>query len=81
MTKLQLHQSPNLEAYQVRALNSTQLKILTTMIEGNSNKKIAAILHIAPQSVHNQLSIIYKILKVRNRTAAAVKAFHLGIVH
>lgn len=61
------------------ALNLTerQLEVLQLTIEGKSNKEIAKSLHLAHATVKAHLATIFRSLKVKNRTQAAISAERL----
>ena len=56
-------------------------QLLKLLVEGRSNREIAALLHVKEKTVRNELSHLYRKLGVRNRTEAAlvaVRAFSVG---
>lgn len=54
-------------------LNSREKSILKLMIDGKTNKEIAAEIHIGFQTIRNYISRIYTKLEVSNRTEALRK--------
>ena len=59
-------------------LSNRELKILTEVAAGRSNKQVATILSRSTQTVANHLKNIFKKLGVTDRTAAVVAAMHNG---
>jgi DNA-binding NarL/FixJ family response regulator len=59
-------------------LTERQLDVLGLMMQGNSNKTICRILHLAEPTVKNHVTAILKTLNVSNRTEAVVAANNLG---
>jgi DNA-binding NarL/FixJ family response regulator len=59
-------------------LTERQLDVLALMMQGNSNKTICRILHLAEPTVKNHVTAILKTLNVSNRTEAVVAANNLG---
>lgn len=62
-------------------LTKRDLTILKHVSEGLSNKEIAEKLFIADRSVEYHLSKIYKILNVKKREEAVIKAFRLNLIN
>jgi DNA-binding NarL/FixJ family response regulator len=62
-------------------LTSRQLQVLSFLIEGQSNKLIAANMNIAEATIKMHVTAIFKKLGVTNRTQAALSAKELGIIH
>ena len=60
-------------------LTPRQLEVLTMVVQGNSNKVIAARLELAEATVKMHVTAILKSLGVNNRTQAAMKAEQLGL--
>ncbi|MDO6498214.1 response regulator transcription factor [Photobacterium sanguinicancri] len=56
------------------SLSNKQKRVLSLLVKGYSNKKIALILNISTDTVKFHLGGIYRIMNVTNRTAAAAKA-------
>jgi len=56
------------------------VEILTLVCEGKTNKEIACDLHLSEKTVKNHLYIMFRQLKVANRTAAAIAAIRMGLV-
>ena len=59
---------------------SRQLEVLSLLVEGQSNKVIAANVDIAEATIKMHVTAIFKKLGVSNRTQAAMLAKELGIV-
>jgi DNA-binding NarL/FixJ family response regulator len=65
---------------ELQPLNERELRILTLVAEGASNKDIAVDLSLSERTVKNYLSIIFQKLQVNNRTEAAIRAMRDGLV-
>ncbi len=61
-------------------LTTRELEILRLVASGASNREIARQLTLSPQTIKNQLSIIYGKLGVSNRTEAVVAALDRGLI-
>ena len=61
-------------------LTPRELQVLRELALGNSNKIIAKILSISTYTVDGYVKDIYRKLGVRNRSMAAVMAFHHGVL-
>ncbi len=61
-------------------LDARDKEILSLVVKGATNREIAEGLLISEQTVRNRLSSLFKKLKVRNRTEAAVYAVREGLV-
>lgn len=61
-------------------LTPREQQVLRELAQGNSNKVIAKILSISTYTVDGYVKDIYRKLGVRNRSMAAVMAFHHGIL-
>ena len=64
----------------VEALTPREKQVLQLLAQGLSNKAIADKLILGPCTIKTHLHNIYRKLKVRNRTSAAIFAFRCGIV-
>ncbi len=62
-------------------LSQRELQILTHLVEGKSNKKIAHAVHLSPDTVKSHLKNIYQKLGVHNRSQAARAAIQGKLVH
>lgn len=51
-----------------KKLNLRQKKIVLMILDGNSNKNIGNQLYLSEQTIKNEITKIYKILKVKNRS-------------
>ena len=63
-----------------QTLTEQELRILTLVAEGASNKDIAGDLNLSERTIKNYLSIIFQKLQVNNRTEAAIRAMRDGLV-
>ncbi len=61
-------------------LSARELEVLTLIARGRSNEEIAQLLFISPHTVKNHVSSIYRKLRVRDRTQAALAAIRMGLV-
>jgi DNA-binding NarL/FixJ family response regulator len=59
-------------------LTGRQVAVLALVTQGKSNKEICRLLDIAEPTVKNHVTAIFKALKVRNRTEAALAVGELG---
>lgn len=62
-------------------LSQRELQILTHLVEGKSNKKIALAVHLSPDTVKSHLKNIYQKLGVHNRAQAARVAIQGKLLH
>lgn len=62
------------------ALTKTEIKVLSYLGRGNSNKEIAAELGCSVKTVKNHLNSIFQKLGVSNRTEAVVKGIESGLI-
>jgi LuxR family maltose regulon positive regulatory protein len=61
-------------------LSRRELEVLRLLARGYSDKKIAGMLFIAPETVHKHLKNIYDKLDVHNRTEAVAQAHELNLL-
>ncbi len=64
----------------VEPLTDRELEVLQAMMEGLSNREIAARLVITEGTVKNHASNLFAKLEVRDRTQAVIKARELHLV-
>lgn len=62
-------------------LTPRELQILKAIVQGLSNKQIAAQLHVAEGTVKNHVANVLQKLGVNDRTQAATAALERGIIH
>lgn len=62
-------------------LTPREQQLMQLLVEGLDNLQLADALKVSDNSVEWHLKNVYRKLGVRNRTAAAVKALKLGLVH
>ena len=62
------------------ALSGRERDVLALMAAGHSNPAIAMRLRLAPKTVRNHVSVIFRKLGVASRVEAAVKAREAGLV-
>lgn len=61
-------------------LTDRQLNVLSMAVQGKSNKSIARELHIAEGTVKAHLSACYRVLNVKNRTAAVAATTSIDLL-
>ncbi|MDP3543662.1 MAG: response regulator transcription factor [Elusimicrobiota bacterium] len=71
--------SANSEASLV-ALTKTEIKVLSNLGQGQSNKEIAASLSCSVKTIKNHLNSMFQKLSVSNRTEAVVKGIDMGLI-
>lgn len=71
--------SINVAIKKVEHLSPTQKSVLSYLTQGLSNKEIANIMCIAPETVKAHCSCIFKKLDVNNRTQAAILGYLVNI--
>jgi len=62
------------------SLTATEIKVMSLLGKGNSNKEIAATLECSVKTIKNHLNSIFQKLGVNNRTEAVVKAIEKGLI-
>ncbi|MFA6433160.1 MAG: response regulator transcription factor [Elusimicrobiales bacterium] len=62
------------------SLTSTEIRVMSLLGKGNSNKEIATALECSVKTVKNHLNSIFQKLAVNNRTEAVVKALEKGLI-
>lgn len=62
------------------SLTATEIKVMSLLGKGYSNKEIAKYLNCSVKTVKNHLNSIFQKLGVTNRTEAVVKAIEKGII-
>ena len=62
------------------SLTRREREIIQLLARGFSNKTIAGLLFLSSRTVQSHLYNIYRKIKVRNRTSAAMYAVRCGIV-
>ncbi|MEX2237734.1 MAG: response regulator transcription factor [Dehalococcoidia bacterium] len=78
MTDLQTSQSTDNPGRHL-GLSPRQLQVLLLMVEGRSDREIAATLQISPRTVMTHVAHVLRKLDVRSRTAAAMVAVRQGL--
>ena len=71
--------SANSEASLV-ALTKTEIKVLSNLGQGQSNKEIAGSLACSVKTIKNHLNSMFQKLSVSNRTEAVVKGIDMGLI-
>ncbi len=61
-------------------LTKREQEVLREIAQGRSNKEIAAVLHIAEQTVKTHVSNVLAKLEVDDRTQAALYAVKYGVI-
>ena len=62
------------------SLTATEIKVMSLLGKGKSNKEIASALGCSVKTVKNHLNSIFQKLAVNNRTEAVVKALEKGLI-
>ncbi len=62
------------------SLTATEIKVMSLLGKGKSNKEIASELGCSVKTVKNHLNSIFQKLAVNNRTEAVVKAMEKGLI-
>lgn len=70
----------NPQAVASLGISPRELAVLQALAEGRSNKEIAALLHVSPNTVKTHLARIFEKLGARRRTEAVHRARELGIL-
>ena len=63
------------------ALTERELEVLRLVVDGKSNKRIAAVLRITEGTVKGHINSILSKMRVDDRTQAATQAIRRGIIH
>lgn len=66
-------QAPARAAAEDGELSAQELRVLTLVAEGKTNKEIASAMHLSPKTVKNYLSHVFQKLRVTRRSEAAVR--------
>jgi LuxR family maltose regulon positive regulatory protein len=64
----------------IEPLSSREIEVLQLLAQGSTDKKIAEILVIAPETVHKHLKNIYGKLDVHTRLEATLRAREIGLL-
>ena len=67
-------------AFDNSAISARQLEVLSLLRDGHANKDIAQILDVTESTVKSHISILFKALGVKNRTACVQKGLEQGLV-
>ncbi len=63
------------------SLTPTEERVLSLVAQGMRDTWIAEALSVSPKTVRNRLFLLYRKLRVRNRTEAVLYAAREGLVH
>jgi DNA-binding NarL/FixJ family response regulator len=69
------------EREQETQLSSREREVLTRIAQGETNRQIAATLHLSPHTVKGHTSSLYRKLDAKNRAEAVQRAQRLGLVN
>ena len=61
-------------------ISTREYEVLRELAAGRSNKEIAALLHVSPNTVKTHVARLYDKLEARRRTDAVAKARELGML-
>lgn len=75
--KINTHSKSKLGA---SGLRPRQIEVLELMHQGHTNSRIASILGISESAVKSHISILFKALETKNRTAAIKVGLELGLI-
>ncbi len=75
-----LQRSHQLFGTELGDLTQTQMKVLSLLGEGKSNKDIAAHIGCNVKTVKNHLNVLFQKFDVKNRTEAVVKGIRAGLI-
>lgn len=64
----------------LRGLSFREAQVLEMIAEGHSNKEIAELIFVSPETVKTYISRLYRKLEVSSRMEAIVKAYGLGMI-
>lgn len=64
----------------IEPLSNRELEVLRLVAEGYSNQQIAELIHLAPGTVKNHVSVILMKLRARDRTNAVLRAIREGLL-
>ncbi len=78
LTHMNSNTSPEISDNENICLTPRELEILAHIIQGQSDKEIAADLKLSQYTVRNHLRNIYQKLDVKDRTSAAILALNSG---
>lgn len=70
----------NPDAVAALGISPRELTVLQALAEGRSNKEIAVLLHVSPNTVKTHLARLFEKLGARRRTEAVHRARELGIL-
>lgn len=71
--------SPEADTQEPLTFTPRERDVLTLLMQGQTNKEIAAALHVCTKTVEFHLTKIYAKLGVMNRVEAVSKAMQLGV--
>jgi DNA-binding NarL/FixJ family response regulator len=69
-----------LDALEFDALTPRELEVLRGVAEGNTNKEIAQMLSVSPETIKKMVQNVIGKLRASDRTHAAVKAHRIGLI-
>ncbi len=72
--------APSKKKLSVAGLRPRQIEVLELMHQGHTNRRIASILGISESAVKSHISILFKALNTKNRTAAIKAGLELGLI-
>jgi NarL family two-component system response regulator LiaR len=69
------------QSYEETGLSPRQRDILTGLVQGKTNREIAADLSLSEKTVKNYMRAVFSALGCRDRTEAAIVGIRKGLVH
>jgi DNA-binding NarL/FixJ family response regulator len=70
----------NTQAQKSLGISERELQVLELLASGNSNKEIASLLRVSPNTVKTHVARLFEKLEVRRRTAAIQRGQELGMI-
>jgi DNA-binding CsgD family transcriptional regulator len=71
---------PNTRAQATLGISGRELEVLQLLAAGRSNKEIAKLLDVSPNTVKTHVTKLFEKLGARRRTAAILRARELGMI-
>jgi DNA-binding CsgD family transcriptional regulator len=71
---------PNVQAQQSLGISEREFEVLKLLAAGQSNKQIANLLEVSPNTVKSHIANLFSKLEVGRRTQAILRARELGMI-
>jgi DNA-binding NarL/FixJ family response regulator len=72
--------APNTQAQEALGISGRELEVLQLLAAGRSNKEIAKLLTVSPNTVKTHVTKLFAKLEARRRTEAIQRARELGVI-